>query len=443
MLFLIRFAQIHESFRLAELKALAELECEDLKIAEHDDKNPFCIVEMSSVEASKRVISRSILAQSIHELWGSGSTLNELHEDIKSILPDRGHLYKDASFKFEVECFQGTRSKKARMEIIHSLAYLPFEGPIKMKDPQEHFTIFEYWPYQSVFLGIENPERLYFARFVGGTSRDIVHKYDLKKRGYISTTSMDSELALVTANIALADSGKLFFDPFVGTGSFPIACSHFGATTWGSDIDGRSLRGDGKDKSLKGNFSQYGMKERIGDVFASDLTNTPLQLRRIWDGIVCDPPYGVREGLRVLGCRDPLLKPWQLELSKKNYKEPDYVPPKKPYSFYAMLDNILAFAASTLVDNGRLSFWMPTANDEDREIAIPEHPRLQVVSVCTQVFHKWSRRLITYRRVSDAEVSPAALQAFAVRQQVTVEGRTADELNPFRNEYFKGFNSEK
>jgi tRNA (guanine10-N2)-methyltransferase len=171
-----------------------------------------------------------------------------------------------------------------------------------------------------VFLGIEQPNRVYFARLVGGTSRDVVHKYDLKKRGYISTTSMDSELALITANIALADSGKLFFDPFVGTGSFPIACSHFGATTWGSDIDGRSLRGDGKDKSLKGNFAQYGMKERIGDVFASDLTNTPMQLRRIWDGIVCDPPYGVREGLRVLGCRDPLLKPWQLELSKKNYK---------------------------------------------------------------------------------------------------------------------------
>jgi tRNA (guanine10-N2)-methyltransferase len=72
-------------------------------------------------------------------------------------------------------------------------------------------------------------------------------------------------------------------------------------------------------------------------------------------------------------------------------REPDYVPPKRPYSFHAMLDNILDFAASTLVDHGRLSFWMPTANDEDHEIAIPEHPRLQMVSVCTQVFHKCQR----------------------------------------------------
>lgn len=67
---------------------------------------------------------------------------------------------------------------------------------------------------------------------------------------------------------------------------------------------------------------------------------------------------------------------------------PDFVPPKKPYSFLAMLDDILAFAAATLVDNGRLSFWMPTANDEDQEIPVPTHPSLEVVVVCVQKFNK-------------------------------------------------------
>ncbi len=69
-----------------------------------------------------------------------------------------------------------------------------------------------------------------------------------------------------------------------------------------------------------------------------------------------------------------------------------YVAPKKPYSFEAMLDDILEFAASTLVDNGRLSMWMPTANEEDVEIEIPQNQRLEVVSVCIQPFNKceWS-----------------------------------------------------
>jgi len=53
-----------------------------------------------------------------------------------------------------------------------------------------------------------------------------------------------------------------------------------------------------------------------------------------------------------------------------------------------MLDDILDFAVLTLVDNARLSFWMPTANEADQEIQIPSHPSLQLVSVCTQEFNR-------------------------------------------------------
>ena len=128
---------------------------------------------------------------------------------------------------------------------------------------------------------------------------------------------MDSELALVTANISLAATGKLFYDPFVGTGSFPIACAHFGAMAWGSDLDGRSIRGEGGKKSLKGNFQQYSIQSRLGDMFSADLIHHPFHPnRRIWDGIVCDPPYGVREGLKVLGVKDPEKTPWLIEAGR-------------------------------------------------------------------------------------------------------------------------------
>ena len=53
-----------------------------------------------------------------------------------------------------------------------------------------------------------------------------------------------------------------------------------------------------------------------------------------------------------------------------------------------MLDDILEFAAISLVDGGRLSFWMPTANDEQIELAVPMHPCLEVISVCVQAFNK-------------------------------------------------------
>lgn len=144
------------------------------------------------------------------------------------------------------------------------------------------------------------------------------------------------------------------------------------------------------------------------------------------------------------------------------YRLPDYVPPKKPYSFLAMLDDILHFASQTLVDDGRLSFWMPTANDENQEIATPSHPCLEVVSICSQVFNKCkalircaprpfftltfetgSRRLITYRRLRDKDVSTAALEEYVTRTAVKVTGTSADELNPFRRGYFTKFEADR
>jgi len=67
------------------------------------------------------------------------------------------------------------------------------------------------------------------------------------------------------------------------------------------------MRGKSKERNLRSNFVQYGLEGVFGDCFVADLTNSPIREERgRWlDGIVCDPPYGVREGLKVLGSRDP------------------------------------------------------------------------------------------------------------------------------------------
>ncbi|KAI1467679.1 tRNA guanosine-2'-O-methyltransferase [Daldinia caldariorum] len=439
--YLIRFSQSHESFRLPEIQSLAVVEGLKLEIISYSDESPFCIVRLESEEAAKALLRRSVLAQTIHELWGAGETYDELHAAVKR---DTAHLwpkYKDVSFKINIDAYQGSRPEKNKLALINTFAYLPFDGLILLKSPDQEFTIFEEWEFDSVPRNLPNPLKAYFGRLVGHSIREVIKTYDLKKRGYISTTSMDSELALITANIALAAPGKIFYDPFVGTGSFPIACAHFGALGMGSDIDGRSVRGEGGKRSLKGNFKQYGLEHLLGAVFVSDLTNSPIRRARILDGIVCDPPYGVREGLKVLGCRDPEKDAWLVEKGKRSYQKPTFVPPKRPYSFTAMLDDILDFASDTLVDDGRLSFWMPSANDEEQEIPIPTHPCLSVVAVCSQVFNKWSRRLITYRRLRDSDVDVAALAQRKREEQV--KGRTADDLNSFRRAYFRGFKPEE
>ncbi|KAL2262959.1 hypothetical protein VTK26DRAFT_8816 [Humicola hyalothermophila] len=447
--YLIRFSQSHETFRLPEIQSLAIVEGIDLEVVSYSLESPFCVVRLPSNDAARRLIRRSILAMSVHELWGSGADLDGVHSAVKASTSHLWPRYLTCSFKFTIDSYQGSRSADDKIRIINSFAYLGFEGPIKMRNPDEEFILFEDWEFNSTPLGIPDPKYYYFGRYLGSGARDLPKKLDLKKRRYISTTSMDAELALVTANLALAAPGKIMYDPFVGTGSFPIACAQFGSLTFGSDIDGRSMRGDEKKRTLKANFEQYGLLGGLGGMFTADLTNTPIRrapLRydgdgvtgRLFDGIVCDPPYGVREGLRVLGVRDPEKSPWVIPKGKVMYKDPDFIPPRKPYSFLAMLDNILQFSAETLVDNGRLSFWMPTANDQDQEIAVPTHPYLEVLSVCTQTFNKWSRRLITYRRIPDKDVDQEAMKT---REALKPVGKSADELNPFRRAYFNGFES--
>jgi tRNA (guanine10-N2)-methyltransferase len=404
-------------------------------------------VDLVSDSAAKAIVTRSILAQGIYELWAEGATYDALHESVKTTSISKWSKYEQSTFRFAVEGYRGGKSASEQGAIIDSFAYLGFKGAPQMRNPDVSFRVFEDYD-----LDVKVPKTLYFGRWIADSCRNLAKKtYDLKKRHYISTTSMDAELTLLTANIAQVAPGKVFYDPFMGTGGFPIACAHFGAIVFGSDIDGRTIRGLGGSArrgqtgkmDVVGNFKQYGLLPNYLGGFVSDLTNTPLRIlphdkdftKGYLDGIVCDPPYGIREGLKVLGSRQELQET-ERQSHQDQYKAPGYIPPKRPYSFTALLDDILAFAVATLVDDGRLSMWMPTANDEDIELVIPSHPCLKLESVCVQAFNKWSRRLLTYRRLHESEVPEGALETIKKEYE---KGTRASDLNDFRRKYFQGF----
>lgn len=411
--------------------------------------------------------SRAMLIQGIYELWGQGSTYDILRQNVKDTTSHKWPLYSTCTFSFRVERYRGVQAPPEHTAaVVESFRFLGFQGKVKIKHPDAAFRVFEEYA-----LDAKTPTYHYFGRWIADGGRDAKNKYDLKKRHYISTTSMDAELALLTANIAKAAPGKLYYDPFMGTGGFPIACAHYGAVVTGSDIDGRSIRGLGGSarrgqtgkKNVEMNFQQYDTAGQYLGGFVSDLTNSPLRVPGLagvadsdadaagaerytayLDGIITDPPYGIREGLKVLGTRTPLPAESRAAHASSSLS-PDYIPPKRPYSFTALLDDILAFAAATLVPNGVLSMWMPTANDADVALIIPSHPCLELRSVCVQAFNKWSRRLLTYRRREAGEVDAAALAGLLGRDEAGrrkgeyEQGTRASELNDFRRKYFEGF----
>lgn len=298
MQYLVRLVQVHETFRKPELQALATIAGVNLDILYYDDGSPFCIVQLASDEEAKAFISRAILSYGIYELWGTASNYADLHSAVRT--NDRVDIqrYRTVSFRFEVDSFRSKRSPAQQRDLIESFSYIDLQGPIKMVDPEMTMCVFELFE-----KGASEPTEVHLGRWLGGGARDAKVIFDLKKRKYISRTSMDAELSLVTANLTLAAPGKVIYDPFVGTGSFSVTAAHFGAVALGSDIDGRSMRGT-SDVNLLSNFAQYGVTAGFLDSFVADLTHTPLRHIQWLDGIICDPPYGVREGPKVLGYRE-------------------------------------------------------------------------------------------------------------------------------------------
>lgn len=102
--------------------------------------------------------------------------------------------YRAVSFKFDVIAYQGTRTKAEQRELMESFDYLKFEGPIRMESPDETFAILEDYDFlEKSHLPIAKKlKKVCFGRLVAESQRDVIEKYNLKKRKYIGTTSFDA-----------------------------------------------------------------------------------------------------------------------------------------------------------------------------------------------------------------------------------------------------------
>lgn len=399
-LYLVYGVNSHTDFRREELESLAHLNGITLDLETHDQTGPFFTVTLPNDDQARALVARSILTRGIYELMGHGETYDAIHVDLKGNPQYPFPQYSDASFRFTFEAFDTSRTKEQQRAAMESFGHLDWKGRIEMRDPDNTFAILEEWRRGANINDPATFRHVYFARFVGGTSRHMVGHYDLKKRGYLGTTSMEAELSLVSANQVLADVGKLIYDPFVGTGSFLVSSSAFGATTLGSDIDGRQIKGKGK-ANIGSNFAQYDMVHLLLDCLTFDVKHSPWHTNFKVDGILADPPYGVRAGAKTLG-RAPGTRLFGrteagvMPDGRPVHEREGYLPPKKPYELSDLADDLLDYAAETLVDDGRLVFWLPTVNEDYSPVDLPRRNDMQLLANSTQNFGRWSRRLLTY-----------------------------------------------
>lgn len=382
---------------------------------EYHPDSPFHFVSLPSEDIARSIASRSILVKGIYDVWGEGTSYEELEEAVKSYPDERKlpYLTSESTFRIVVDSFGKVISFEEQNERIKGLGYIPFKGRVNLRNPDHKFWLMETDDYGSNNgLPPVVHKRIFFGREVGTADRKLLPTYQLKSRNYLGPTAMDAEMAFLMANQALAQSGKLVYDPFVGTGSILIAAAHFGAMTMGADIDIRVVRdGRGPDCNVWSNFKQYGLPMPIS-LLRADNNLPPWRpgLKEAFDAIICDPPYGVRAGGRKSGGRK-LLKGVVDPYTVPDDKRRDHIPSTAPYSLAECMHDLLDLAARMLVMGGRLVFFYPVLREDGSTDAhFPEHPCFTLVASCEQILSlRYSRYLLTMVKTGTYSVEVAEL----------------------------------
>jgi len=428
--FLLRCANEHNDFRVSEIVSLATLFKVKLEWVEKSDTNPFLLVDASSEEDIKKIMSRSMLIRSAYELWGRANNYSDLHKQLRAVPKDflKPYYNPDCSFSIAVETYCKSLTLKEKIAKIEELDYLDFQGPVNLNDPDVCFSLLEFYGTDPNAIP-EEPYDIFFGRLICNGQRSKISQLTLKTRKFIGNTSMDPQLSLIMANQALVEPNSIVYDPFVGSGSLLVAAAHFGAYVWGIDINYLMLHGKAKptrckqNKREKGenvaaNLRQYSLHSQYMDVLVADSSQPMWRDGFKLDAIITDPPYGIRESTEKVG-------------AKRSYQINDrhletHIPSKVSYSMQDMYVDLLNFAARHLKLGGRLVFWLPVYLEDYSEESIPRHSCLELVSNSEQplAVHS-SRRLITMAKIK--EVTEVEIP------QVQVSEKTA----LFSKQYFK------
>lgn len=521
-LYIIYFSKTHENFRLAEFQAAADFldidyafapvpanrmpyighqgedgwrDSIDLTMDTDEAKKginvqrPFMLVYLANDEVAKRLSQRVTCIKSIWLHWASAGSSQGIRDILET---DQGrkkwskYSNEKISWRAMIISHQRSLSMSEQLERVESYKdVLDLPGPIKMKGADFIWGHIEEWTAHCQIpeeeeknldlsqyeyeVGIHEERRQQRQRLLSihigekisdGIARDLISKMDVKKRKYIGNTTMESQMSLIQAGMALAGPGKILYDPFAGTCSILLAAAAFGANVVASDIDGRMMRGKakvGQQVAVLDSAKQYGLEHHFLDFICADMSQHPWRASGLFDAIVADPPYGVRAGAKQIGRREigkQLTEPVLMENGVYSHQRPGYFPPLKPYALSNLLSDLMNFSAKLLVPKGRLVFWMPTMIESEQEdnhssqetmqeeLQLALTPDFQLVAHSLQDFGLWGRRLITLEKVeridNDFASGPAVVLPSVPSRHLQTSSserlRATDDPKEFRNQ---------
>ncbi|VDD89797.1 unnamed protein product [Enterobius vermicularis] len=395
--YLFIFSQVHLGFRLAEFESICSLFNIAYDRSSLETKKHVLVVELASDHCVQQILSRSMLVHSALKLFSCAANYDDLSSDL--------------------------REKSTYLKKIVSVLPLE-EAPVDLKNPCNVFTIVEELTGE---VSKQKFQAVYFGKLIGYGQSKLKSRYNLTDRCYIGNTTMDPELSFIQANLVKANRGAFTLDPFCGTGGLLLAAAHFGAYVFGTEINYQIARACGKSsrvgakylgphESVAGNFSQYNLDEHFVSLLIADASRHELwhlPKSGLFDSIVADPPYGIREKGSKVGNKERKAH-WTLP----GATHATHFPEKARYKISSVFLDLVNLAANVLVVNGRLSFWFPVFDEEYSEKVLPKHEALKLVADCKQpLAGRYSRHLLVYEKTRiPVEAEKAYFEADCYRE---------------------------
>nr|CDS28761.1 tRNA guanosine 2' O methyltransferase TRM11 [Hymenolepis microstoma] len=477
------------NFRELEIRSLLTIHglSQDCIPSNTNWTDPYVKASLPNNEVASAFIERSMLVKSIYLIWACAPSFEQLLEMVPRIPRSsiEKYLYENESYKIVVSSVNKRIPFDHRLPYIQSLveSHVEISAPVDLDNPKHKLHIIFEYAKPTNNKGDQALLRVYYGLAIAESCRkQILNQFDLSKRFYLGNTTMDVCLAGIIANAALCKRGDIVWDPFIGTGGMVLAASIWGAYGAGNDIDYSLVHGIGaspkagkgkrtKGECLRANYRQYGMESRYLDVLIADAASLGRLLRTLppnegmFDAMITDPPYGVRERScrvaseaaekepslqspefihQITGEKQFALVPDQNGLVPVPHDLPHY-PHKEDYPLQETFGDLLLQANIFLKPGGRLVFWVPVSKSNYKgPSSLPAHPRFKLITVCEQALNlRISRFLMVMEKLRPNEPD-FSLATEVLNEAIDDEGRMSNNevrgipfhLKNFRETYF-------
>ncbi len=335
--------------------------------------------------------AQSVACRGVFEVWGAGETLADCVADTTRL--PTAHIRHRITGSWRVESLTlGTRQRRhsdrriARMAAFGWVLDAIEDRPVDLTTPAHRLWLVEVQRFLQDARPLPEPPPRHLLLFQLSPRippvQDRMAQLALRKRAFLSTSTLPVDRSLQLCNLALARAparGATLLDPYCGSGGVLLAAAALGAETVGSDLDWRMVsdhrwpvrippsvhrpaRGI-EAVRMRDNFDEAGLPQPKAlltlDVGAEDAAERLLEANggQRYHALVCDPPYGRREFQHG-------EEAWDGALTFKVHEA----------ALAGTLDTLIQLAGDTLLPEGRLVFLVPVRSPKD-----PNKPSLDAL----------------------------------------------------------------